>query len=261
MGRMRSIALIFVGFIVPCLPYGLLPMSAVTSAPPTAQQTRQRFNRQAGEAELEELVKGYDRGKIVAYGKRNTFAFAGRIAAWTAAYLSVSRVWEVEEAMLPEERTRGERLRREITNLGPVAVKVGQTLSQRPDILPKDVCDALKTLQTSNAPFADEDAWKVMAAESGWDGPIAPGMIPPGCTQPLAKPLFQSMSDGPIASASLGQVYRATTFDDREVRLHTSAPSMPSHALSRQAGPSMFPSPLLPATAVARRRDHRCMCS
>ena len=212
---MRSVALIF-GFIVPCLPYGFVSMSAVISSTP--RQTRQRWTREAGEAELEELVKGYDRGKIEAYGNRNSFAFAGRVAAWSSAFFSVSRVWEAEESLPPEERTRGERLRREITNLGPVAVKVGQTLSQRPDILPKDVCDALKTLQTGNAPFADNDAWTVIAAETGWDGPIAPGMIPPGCTKPTGKPLFQSISDGPIAAASLGQVYRATTFEDLEVK-------------------------------------------
>ena len=45
--------------------------------------------------------------------------------------------------------SRGDALRAEIAALGPVR-QVGQTLSQRPDILPKDVCEALKTLQTGN---------------------------------------------------------------------------------------------------------------
>ena len=52
-------------------------------------------------------------------------------------------------------------LREELSQLGLVAVKVGQTLSQRPDILPEDVCEALKTLQTSNKPFPNEEAYQV----------------------------------------------------------------------------------------------------
>ena len=51
--------------------------------------------------------------------------------------------------------------------LGPVAVKLGQTLSQRPDIVGVDVCEALKSLQTSNAPFDNERAWQVLREELG----------------------------------------------------------------------------------------------
>ena len=134
-----------------------------------------------------------------------------------AAYLRVAALWEAEADLPEEERTRGNRLREEVAALGPVATKVGQTLAQRSDIIPQDVCDELKKLQTENAPFSDEEAWAVIADETGWIGPVAPGMVPIGCPQPDSKPLFAAMSDGPIASASIGQVYRATTHEGTEV--------------------------------------------
>ena len=59
----------------------------------------------------------------------------------------------------------------------------------------KDVCDCLKSLQTSNKPFSDEEAWSVIADETMHPGPIAPGKLPPGCPQPDAKPLFAAMTD------------------------------------------------------------------
>ena len=62
---------------------------------------------------------------------------------------------------------RGAVLRSELAALGPISVKIGQTLAQRPDILPEDVCEALKSLQTANRPFRERQAW-VIAACGGW---------------------------------------------------------------------------------------------
>ena len=56
-----------------------------------------------------------------------------------------------------------------LQKLGPVFVKVGQTLAQRPDIVGDEAADVLKTLQSKSAPFADEIAhrtWAVFARHS-----------------------------------------------------------------------------------------------
>jgi len=175
--------------------------------------------------ELEALRKGYDREAIAKWGARRPVAVSNRLFAFVQSFFKVKKVWEQEESLPAEERTRGQLLRSELAKLGPVAVKVGQTLSQRPDIIAEDVCEELKGLQTTNSPFPNELAWEVIANEFGWKGPIAPGIpVPPGCSA-QGEPLFAAVSPEPIASASLGQVYRGTTHEGTEVAIKVQRPS------------------------------------
>ena len=100
-----------------------------------------------------------------------------------------------------------------VGSLGPLAVKLGQTLSQRPDIVPKSVCDALKRLQTQNTPFDNEVAYQCLRDTfQHYDGPLATNIIQEedNNTASQRPPLFEYLSKDPIASASLGQVYRGT---------------------------------------------------
>ena len=53
----------------------------------------------------------------------------------------------------------GEFLKGSLQKLGPVFVKVGQTLAQRPDIVGDDVAEILKSLQSKTKPFPDEIAY------------------------------------------------------------------------------------------------------
>merc|ERR1719215_2337272 len=87
---------------------------------------------------------------------------AGRALDFLQAYRRVQSAWQQGDAPGTD---RGAVLRAELSALGPVSVKIGQTLSQRPDILPEDVCEQLKGLQTSNEPFADSLAFQVIAEE------------------------------------------------------------------------------------------------
>merc|ERR1719201_2180350 len=119
---------------------------------------------------------------------------------------------------------RGATLRSELSALGPVAVKVGQTLSQRPDILPEDVCEALKGLQTSNEPFPNEEAFRVIAEDFNATGPIAPGLPLLDGYDPDGPFLFKSLTKDCIASASLGQVYRGTTHEGLEIAVKVQRP-------------------------------------
>jgi hypothetical protein len=50
----------------------------------------------------------------------------------------------------------------------------------------------------------------IMATELGWKGPVAPGVVPKGCSDPHGAPLFAEITERPIASASLGQVLLLT---------------------------------------------------
>lgn len=164
-------------------------------------------------------VATYDRTAVVEYFQKRPALMVARALDFLLAFRRIRAAWDSESS---EER--GAVLRTELAALGPVAVKVGQTLSQRPDILPEDVCEALKTLQTMNAPFPNAEAYDVIAQEFNATGPIAPGIpLTEGCAAD-GPTLFRSMSVDCIASASLGQVYRGTTHEGLEIAIKVQRP-------------------------------------
>ena len=68
------------------------------------------------------------------------------------------------------------------------------------------MCEALKGLQTSNEPFPNEEAFRVIAEDFNATGPIAPGLPLLDGYDPDGPFLFKSLTPDCIASASLGQV-------------------------------------------------------
>ncbi len=82
-----------------------------------------------------------------------------------------------------------------ITDLGPCFIKLGQALSTRPDLVRQDWLNELTNLQDNLPPFEHKTALKIIEEELGAS----------------ASELFEDFPDRPIASASLGQVYKAKT--------------------------------------------------
>lgn len=91
----------------------------------------------------------------------------------------------------------GERLCGAFEELGPTFVKLGQILSTRPDIVPPEVAQDLRRLQSDALTDSEGDVRRQIEAELG--GPI--------------ESLFQSFDATPMASASIAQVHAVTLKD------------------------------------------------
>lgn len=100
-----------------------------------------------------------------------------------------------------KDKTRGERLRRALEELGPIFIKFGQMLSTRRDLLPEDIADELAKLQ-DRVP--------------GFPGTQAQAMIEAAFKKPLAT-IFHSFDLAPLASASIAQVHLAQLESGEEV--------------------------------------------
>eukprot|EP00439_Symbiodinium_sp_Y106_P016519 s2446_g2.t1 len=170
-----------------------------------------------GEAEMAEAA-GRDRLALVG----ETRLILGEL--WPAWNL-----WHSEESLPAGERTRGAVLRAALSKLGPIFVKIGQTLSERPDLIGDEACEELKLLQQENEPFSTDMAFAMILEDLGHKGPLSPGGYTSKDGDPTAAPLLAEarltdISPEPVAAASLGQVYYAKTLDGREVAIKVQRP-------------------------------------
>ena len=135
---------------------------------------------------------------LVKYGRRDIVAQAG-----------LDEVLEGERAD-SDLSAKGENLAHDLEALGPTYVKLGQLLSTRADLLPAPYIKALARLQDDVEPFSAEEAEEVF------------------CTAVGARPkdVFGTFDYTPIASASLGQVHRATLRDGRPVAVKLQRPGI-----------------------------------
>mmetsp|Transcript_73852 Transcript_73852/g.130243 ORF Transcript_73852/g.130243 Transcript_73852/m.130243 type:complete len:972 (-) Transcript_73852:1842-4757(-) len=172
------------------------------------------------------LRGGFDVDKLEAFFSTRRLEVAIRVAEIVRAFLGMWRKWQREEDVPLAERTRGKMLRDGLAGLGPVFLKIGQTLAQRPDIIGDEAADELKLLQSASPPFDSAIAFAIMAQDLNWNGPIAPNVPCPSNADPNGRPLFSYISPEPIASASLGQVYKATLWSGQVVAVKVQRPNV-----------------------------------
>ncbi len=130
-------------------------------------------------------------------------------AAWPLRYafkLAPDRLFNRETRSLP----RAVRVHRALEDLGPIFVKLGQTMSTRRDLLPDDIADELAKLQDQVTPFDSVQA-KALIEESLGETVLE---------------AFASFDSEPLASASIAQVHAATLKNGREVIVKVLRPDM-----------------------------------
>ena len=141
----------------------------------------------------------YDKDLIQTYWKRQGSALSQRwteFLGYAVPFLTKVLTIIVSKGT-PELKNQGATLAKEAREicekLGPTYIKLGQMMSVRPDILPKEALNELKILQDSVQPFDNNTAVKVLESELG----------------DKLECFFSEISENPVAAASLAQVYKA----------------------------------------------------
>jgi ubiquinone biosynthesis protein len=109
-----------------------------------------------------------------------------------------------------EKLSRAQRVRMACEELGPTYIKFGQILSTRPDLVPVDFIKELSKLQDNvpSSPFSEVS--KIIESELGG----------------RPEDIFDFFEKTPLASASIGQVYRATLKDGEAVAVKVQRPGI-----------------------------------
>ena len=96
------------------------------------------------------------------------------------------------------------------TAIGPAAIKLGQALATRPDLVGEDAARNLLSLQDDLPPMPFASIRREIETSFG---------------KPLEE-LYASLDETPIGSASIAQVYRGVTTDGREVAVKVMRPGI-----------------------------------
>ncbi|KAG6475958.1 hypothetical protein ZIOFF_065190 [Zingiber officinale] len=169
------------------------------------------------------LPEVYDPEKVALYFSLRPHILAFRIAevflSWAsfAIKLQTSKAFNVNKQSVNlndgidnSQYLAGKLVKESLLNLGPTFIKVGQSLSTRPDIIGSDVSKALSELHENVPPFPRTVALKVMEEE--FECPI--------------ERIFSYISEEPVAAASFGQVYRGCTLDGTVVAIKVQRPNL-----------------------------------
>ncbi len=114
------------------------------------------------------------------------------------------------ESLEELDESTPERLRLVLQELGPTFIKLGQTLSTRPDLVGEEIANEFAKLQDDNPPLEFNVVKTAIEKELG---------------SPLES-IFSSFDAEPLGSASIGQVHRAVLKTGEEVAVKIQKPNV-----------------------------------
>lgn len=184
-------------------------------APDVTSKSYIALNTSAAEIDRDGLPLQYDKQLIEAYWAKERGAlnqrwgqFVGKAVPFLTKLVTLLiRDGEIKEAEIP---ALSRQARLDLQDLGPTFIKAGQMMSVRPDVLPQSTLEELTKLQDGVVTFDTETAVQQIETELG--GPLGQ--------------FFSSISEEPVAAASLAQVYLATLKNGTQVAVKVQRPNV-----------------------------------
>lgn len=181
------------------------------------------YLRHASQIWFMPLPESYDPQKVADYFSCRPHILAFRFSEVFASFASAAIKLQVSRAFKfnwhgvdndsssgSSQYYMGQLLKQSMLNLGPTFVKVGQSLSTRPDIIGPEISKALSELHERIPPFPTATAIKIIEEELGC--PV--------------ENTFSYFSEEPVAAASFGQVYKGCTLDGCIVAVKVQRPNL-----------------------------------
>ena len=109
-----------------------------------------------------------------------------------------------------EKLNHWQRIKLVLEELGPAYIKLGQFVSNRPDLLPQELCIELESLLDAVPPFDNAEAVNIIEKE--FNAPI--------------NMVFRQFTETPFSSASIAQVHKAKLHDGTNVAVKIQRPGI-----------------------------------
>ena len=151
--------------------------------------------------------------RIAAHYRLDTLFPADELPVKAQRALSVIKMHPA--AWSSRERKNPLKLKEALEEMGPLAIKLGQLLSTRRDLIPPEILAQLVLLQDQVKPF-DSNVAKQRIQDS---------------LKADVNTLFARFDDQPLAAASIAQVHTAALHDGREVVVKVTRPDIRSQIL------------------------------